>query len=244
MRYAIFSDIHANLEALSAVLAEIDRLGVDRRVFLGDAIGYGASPNEVCDLLRPRIDVAVLGNHDAAVCGRMDYSDYYDAARYALDWTTAHLSAQNLDWLRGVPYKVREGELDFSHGSPLYPDMFDYLFAAEQVQDLVYEMGDALAHVTFIGHSHLTVSFRVDHGEVEVRAVSQIECDENARHVITVGSVGQPRDRDPRACFGLYDSESRHFEHRRVEYDVHRARQKIIDAGLSPVFGERLLVGV
>ena len=236
--------MHANLEALEAVLAAVDSLHVDRQVFLGDAVGYGASPNQVCDLLRPRVDFAVVGNHDAAVAGHVDYADYYDAAKHALDWTTRQLSAENIAWLRSLPYKVREGELELSHGSPLMPDNFDYLFAAEQVQDLLYEMGDELAPLTFIGHSHLTVSFRVEGHEVTAQVVPVVICDAAARHVITVGSVGQPRDRDPRACFGVYDTATRIFEYHRVEYDVHQARHKIIDAGLSPVFGERLLVGV
>src|SRR4051794_20940836 len=99
MRYGIFSDVHGNLEALSVVLAHLEGEHVDAYAFLGDAVGYGANPNEVCDLIRPLAHVSIVGNHDAAVTGRMDYAEYYDAARHALDWCKERLSPDNLAWL-------------------------------------------------------------------------------------------------------------------------------------------------
>lgn len=243
MRYGILSDAHGNLEALENVLAHLEQQRVDQLVFLGDAVGYGANPNEVCDLLRQRAGVAILGNHDAAVSQRIDYADYYQAARDALDWTTKQMSEENLAWLRSLPFKRRVDGIEFSHGSPVHPEAFDYLFAPEQVVDLEAAFGD-LAPVTFIGHSHLTLAFRITDGEVEQVLADAIDCESSVKHIITAGSVGQPRDRDPRACCGIYDSATCRFEFHRVEYDIATARQKILDAGLSPVFGERLLVGM
>jgi diadenosine tetraphosphatase ApaH/serine/threonine PP2A family protein phosphatase len=243
MRYGILSDAHGNLEALTVVLEHLKTQNIDEYVFLGDAVGYGANPNEVCDLLRPLVTHAVLGNHDAAVSGRMDYSEYYDAARQALDWCAAQLSAENMQWLRSLPYKVSGGLVDFSHGAPLIPEAFDYLFAPEQLVELLGSY-DAFAGVTFIGHSHLTISFELQPDQVAPILVPEIVCRPDAKYIITVGSVGQPRDRDPRASCGIFDTEDRTFVYHRLDYDVLTARQRIIDAGLSPVFGERLLVGM
>jgi predicted phosphodiesterase len=243
MRYAILSDAHGNLEAVSVILEHLRTQNIDEYVFLGDAVGYGANPNEVCDLLRPLMNHAVLGNHDAAVCGRMDYSEYYDAARQALDWCVSQLSDENIAWLKTLPYKITNGIMEFSHGAPLVPEMFDYLFAAEQLLDLI-DSYEQFAPVTFIGHSHLTISFKLEHDRVTPVLLPEIVCDSNAKYIITVGSVGQPRDRDPRTSCGIFDSESRIFQFVRLEYDKETTRQKIIDAGLAPVFGERLLVGM
>lgn len=243
MRYGLISDVHGNLEALTMVLQHLQGQSIDRTIFLGDAVGYGPNPNEVCDLIRPLAAVGIVGNHDAAVTGRMDYSAYYDAARYALDWCTERLSPENMEWLKGLPYKVREGEVEFCHGAPVVPEMFDYLFAMEQVEDLL-EASEQLAPITFIGHSHLTLSFCIRDDDVETLVAPQIICDPTAKYIITVGSVGQPRDRDPRACCGVFDTQTRVFEYHRLVYDVQSVRQKIFDAGLAPVFGERLLVGV
>lgn len=243
MRYGVLSDVHGNLEALVVVLDHLKSEQVDQYAFLGDAVGYGPNPDEVCDLIRPLVSFAVLGNHDAAVSGRMDYSEYYDAARHALDWCAERLSTENMEWLKNLPYQQRDGHVEFSHGAPVAPEMFDYLFAPEQVVDLLQEDAN-LADVTFIGHSHLTISFRIDADRVTPLITTQIECDPKAKYIITDGSVGQPRDRDPRACCGIYDSETRVFTYHRLEYDLYATRQKILAAGLSPVFGDRLLVGM
>jgi diadenosine tetraphosphatase ApaH/serine/threonine PP2A family protein phosphatase len=243
MRYGFLSDVHGNLEALEVACAHLAEQRIDRTIFLGDAVGYGPNPNEVCDILRPLVDVSVIGNHDAAVCGRMDYEAYYEAARHALDWCKAQVSPRNINWLRELPYKVREDHLEFCHAAPIAPEMFDYLFGVEQVVELL-DAYDELAPVTFIGHSHLTISFCIKDNEVTPIIAPQVQCDPEAKYIITVGSVGQPRDRDPRACCGVFDTETNIFEYHRLNYDVQTTRQKILDAGLPAVFGERLLVGV
>jgi diadenosine tetraphosphatase ApaH/serine/threonine PP2A family protein phosphatase len=243
MKYGIFSDVHGNIEALGVVLDHLKKQSIDKFAFLGDAVGYGPNPNEACDAIRSLVSYAVVGNHDAAVSGRMDYSEYYDAARHALDWCAERLTKDNLGWLTKLPYKMREGDVEFSHGAPVAPEMFDYLFAPEQVIDLL-DAFDDLAPVTFIGHSHLTISFKIFERTVTPIIASKIVCDPRAKYIITVGSVGQPRDRDPRTCCGTFDTTTRIFSYHRLEYDVLTTRQKIIDAGLAAVFGERLLVGM
>lgn len=244
MRYALLSDVHGNIEALEAILRRFDELGaIDRWYCLGDVVGYGAEPDACCTRIRELADVTLLGNHDAAVAGRMDYSYYYDAAREALDWCRERLSPENLAWLETLPYTHRLGDVELSHGSPHQPEEYDYIFCAEQAHDLLASKPD-LAPVTFIGHSHLTRAFAVNDDEALDVVAPRFTLRDEFRYVVTVGSVGQPRDYDPRACAGLYDTESRTFEYVRVEYDVESQRQKIIDAGLAQNFGTRLLLGI
>jgi len=244
MRVAILSDIHGNIEALNAMLDEFNRLGdIDQYVCLGDIVGYGADPDACCTEIRELCAFTLLGNHDAAVAGRMDYSYYYDAAREALDWCEKRLSEENMKWLKEMPYTRREGEALYCHGSPLNPAEYDYIFATDQAQGLL-AMGDELPLATFIGHSHLTKVFALANGEAVDVVAPKFRMNEDMRYIVTVGSVGQPRDYDPRACAGLYDTELREFSYVRVEYDVESQMRKIIESGLAQNFGMRLLIGV
>jgi diadenosine tetraphosphatase ApaH/serine/threonine PP2A family protein phosphatase len=244
VRIAIVSDVHANLEALTEVEATLDALKPDEVYCLGDVVGYGASPDECCTRLRKRARVVLLGNHDAAVAGRMDYSYYYDAARKALDWTAARLAPENLAWLRSLPYTHRVGEVGLCHGSPVMPADYEYVFALEQARELLPHV-KKLPEVTFIGHSHLCKAFALgEDGEVADVGAPRIALARGRRHIISVGSVGQPRDYDNRACFVTYDTESRMVEYHRVSYDIERSAQKIFEAKLAVNFGRRLFLGV
>jgi diadenosine tetraphosphatase ApaH/serine/threonine PP2A family protein phosphatase len=244
MRIAILSDIHANLEALVEVEAALGRLAIDRVICTGDVVGYGASPNACCERVRGLASVTLLGNHDAAVAGRMDYAYYYDAARQALDWTAQQLAPEHLAWLRALPYTHRVEDVAFSHGSPILPAEFEYVFALEQAQELVAHQA-RLAPVTFIGHSHLCKAFALDRsGAVDEVSGAALQLDPARKYIISVGSVGQPRDYDSRACFATYDTEARRIEYHRVAYDVAASAQRIFDAALARNFGKRLFLGV
>jgi len=237
MRFAVISDIHANLEALTEVLGAIEGQKVDRVVSLGDIVGYGASPNACCDLVRSVAEVTLLGNHDAAVAGRMDYSFYYEGARHALDWSSKILSEENHTWLKSLPYTYRVGEIGFSHGSPIDPRAYEYIFALEQARELMPAVGD-LPEVTFIGHSHLCKA------EVNDVVAQKFAFRRGYQYLISVGSVGQPRDYDSRACFVVCDTTARTVEYIRVEYDIEGAARRIFEAELAPNFGRRLFLGV
>jgi diadenosine tetraphosphatase ApaH/serine/threonine PP2A family protein phosphatase len=244
MRIAILSDIHSNLEALTEALAVVDREQPDLTICLGDVVGYGASVNECCQLIRQRAAVTLLGNHDAAVSGRMDYSFYYDAARHALDWTASRIDVDHLEWLRGLPFTHRVGEASFSHGSPVLPEAYEYVFALEQARELLPHVRE-LAEVSFIGHSHLCKTFAIGPGGDVVEVVSnRFGLRQGYKYVISVGSVGQPRDCDNRACFVMYDSGRREVTYHRVPYDIETSAQKIFDADLALNFGKRLFLGV
>jgi diadenosine tetraphosphatase ApaH/serine/threonine PP2A family protein phosphatase len=243
MRIGIFSDVHANLEALTAVMRAFEKERIDKFVCLGDTVGYGASPNETCDLVRKSVAFTILGNHDAAVAGRMDYSYYYEAARHALDLHAAILSPDNMEWLRSLPYEVREGDLQFCHGSPVKLEEFEYIFASEQAARCLPIFGD-LGAATFIGHSHLCKAFALGEGEVNEVVSTRFSIRDGFKYIISVGSVGQPRDYDNRASYTVYDSDERVFEFKRAEYDISAAARKIFDANLERNFGNRLFVGV
>jgi len=245
MRIGIFSDVHANAEALTAVLEAFraERPAIDKLVCLGDSVGYGASPNECCDLIRDVAAFTILGNHDAAVAGRMDYSYYYDAARNALDLHARQLSPENMTWLKGLPYEVREGDVHFCHGSPINLEEFEYIFSIEQAARCL-EVWDQLGVVTFIGHSHLCKSFALSRDHVYEGVAPKFSIRPDHRYIISVGSVGQPRDYDNRASYTIYDTEEKVFEFKRVAYDIDSAANKIFSTDLERNFGNRLFLGV
>jgi diadenosine tetraphosphatase ApaH/serine/threonine PP2A family protein phosphatase len=243
MRIGIFSDIHANIEALTAVLEAYRSERIDKYVCIGDTVGYGASPNECCDLVRNRASFTILGNHDAAVAGRMDYSYYYDAARNALDLHSRQLTAENMAWLKGLPYEMREGDVNFCHGSPVNLEEFEYIFSVEQAAKCL-DLWDQLSTVTFIGHSHLCKAFALTKTDVYEVVAQKFTVRPEHRYIVSVGSVGQPRDYDNRASYTIYDTEERVFEFKRVAYDIDAAAQKIFAAELERNFGNRLFLGV
>jgi diadenosine tetraphosphatase ApaH/serine/threonine PP2A family protein phosphatase len=244
MRYGIFSDVHANLDALEAVLRAFEREKIDALVCLGDTVGYGAQPNDCCDIVKRVTRYTILGNHDAAVAGRMDYSYYYDAAREALDWHSRQLTSENMNWLRKLNYFERDGATHFCHGSPVDLEEFEYIFSVEQAATCI-PIWERLGQATFIGHSHLCKAFAVSKERVFEVVTREFEVRTEYRYVISVGSVGQPRDHDPRASYTIYDSANHRFEFRRVEYDVAEAARRIYDIGqLSDSFGARLFAGV
>lgn len=243
MRIAIVSDVHSNIEALSEVVKEVEKLRADRVVCLGDVVGYGASPNQCCEIIRELAETTLLGNHDAAVAGRMDYSFYYEAARHALDWSATIMTDENAAWLRSLPYTYRIGDVGFCHGSPLDPQAYEYIFALEQARELmpfIHELPD----ITFIGHSHLCKAFAVGNTETNDVVAQKFGIRRGYKYIVSVGSVGQPRDYDNRACFVLHDTDARTVEYHRVEYDIDGSAQKIFDADLAPNFGKRLFLGV
>ena len=242
MRTAILSDIHSNLEALEAALGALTFLRVDRVVCLGDLVGYGADPQAVVSRIREVVQFTIMGNHDAAVAGKMDFLYYYDSAKEALVWTREQLSADNLAFLQALPYSREEGRACYVHGEPLEPETFNYLYLFEHAEFMRYHYAQ-LKDVTFVGHSHLRRVYELSADDVIELPVEDLVLRPDRKYAIAVGSVGQPRDYDPRAAFAVYDDESHAVTFHRAEYSVDAAAEKILRAGLPDYFAARLFSG-
>jgi diadenosine tetraphosphatase ApaH/serine/threonine PP2A family protein phosphatase len=173
----------------------------------------------------------------------MDYSYYYHAARHALDLHARLLTPENMQWLKELPYEVREGDVHYCHGSPLNIEEFDYIFARDQAAQCL-DIWDDLAPLTLIGHSHLCKSFALSPDGVHEVVSDRFELRPGWKYIVSVGSVGQPRDYDPRASYTLFDTDKKQFEFKRVDYDIKASAEKIFSADLEPNFGHRLFIGV
>lgn len=240
MRLAILSDIHANLEALEAVLADLDTRRPDDVVCLGDFVGYGASPNECVARVRPRISGAVLGNHDAAAIGRLSLGDFNSDAATAARWTEAALAPDVRAYLEALPYRIeRDGAL-LVHASPLEPEAWHYVLSPLDAEE---EFEAFEQPVCFIGHSHFPGAFELQGDDVGYGRLAEIRVKPGGRYIVNVPSVGQPRDSDPRAGYTLWDAERGVIEQIRLAYDVETAMKRIRDAGLPQFLAERLRWG-
>jgi putative phosphoesterase len=223
LRYAIFSDVHANLHALNRVLEDIEQHKVDRIICLGDLVGYGAFPNHVVDKVREMCDVVIAGNHDHAAINLMDISAFNEHAHRAAIWTRQKLSADNISWLKDRPMSKVIEDIQFVHASPINPSKWDYIFSKD---DARRAMEKADASTVFVGHTHVPFDYTTRNGRI-----------------INVGSAGQPRDGDPRASYVIFDNDTGERRFVRVEYDVYGAKDAIILEGLPPFLAERLVLG-
>ena len=240
MRYAILSDIHGNLEALQAVLADAaDR--TDAVLCLGDTVGYGADPGPCVELVGARAAAGVAGNHEYAVTGRMDMEWFNPHARRAAEWTHDHLDVDCHAYLEALPLVAEVHDAVLVHASPSRPEEWDYVMSAADGFAALREFSTRLC---FIGHSHVPGAWSIASAgaEHEVGAV-HLRLEPGRRYLVNVGSVGQPRDRDARAAYAVWDVDAAAVEIRRVAYDVEMARHKIMAAGLPAVLGDRLRAG-
>ena len=246
MRYLILSDIHANIDALDAVLADATAQRWDRALVLGDLVGYGAAPNGVVDRVRSLDPVAVIrGNHDKASCGLEDGSNFNHVARLAAAWTAEALSSGNRTYLRGLPSGpvIIDDTAEICHGSPFDED--HYIFDSD---DASRALAAASRPLCLFGHTHVPVIFfregtafggAAPAGDDETR----IDLKEDVRFLVNPGSVGQPRDGDPRAAYAIYDAGNESLVLRRVAYAVDQAQRRILNAGLPASLANRLAIG-
>lgn len=244
MRTAILGDIHANWSALEAVLAEADRRQVDRIVSVGDVVGYGAAPGECIRVLREREATVVLGNHDAACVGFLDASVFNPYARAAVEWTRAHLEEEEIEWLRNLPLSVELEDCQVAHGTIHQPELFDYLLSPTDAEPSLQRM---TRPVGFVGHTHMPIAILRYADDPERTAYTMetwIDLSDKRQALINVGSVGQPRDEDPRTALAIFDSKAHVYELIRLAYDVDREADRIRGAGLPGVLADRLFLGV
>jgi diadenosine tetraphosphatase ApaH/serine/threonine PP2A family protein phosphatase len=239
MRVAVISDVHANQPALEAALAELG--DYDRLWVLGDIVGYGPHPDAVVERLRAVGAVAVLGNHDAAVLGRIPLGAFNRLAQAAVEWTTGAISARSLAWLAEQPDMRVEGDYTLVHGSPRDP-LWEYVFSVPTARA---NLAAFETRYCLLGHTHHQLAFRDDGGRVEAMLAedgSQLLLDER-RCLLNPGSVGQPRDGDPRGCVMTIDTSNGVVTWRRFEYDIAAVRAAIRALPLPARLGDRLAEG-
>jgi diadenosine tetraphosphatase ApaH/serine/threonine PP2A family protein phosphatase len=241
LRYAILGDIHGNLEALQSVLDSCKLESVDRFVCVGDIVGYGADPEKCVAIVREINPIIVCGNHDWGCTGLVDLDYFHTAARESIEWTRYFISSETLLYLRGLPLIVQNKNFIIVHSTLDVPEEFDYMINAKIAEQSFVFMDVPLC---FVGHIHIPIVFqKLDQGAVDYCYDWRIEVSQDIKQIISVGSVGQPRDGDPRACYVIYDEEKGIVEIKRVEYDIESTQKKICNAGLHPILATRLAEG-
>ncbi len=243
MRCAIVGDIHGNLAAFKAVLEHIEvKGGVDEIWCLGDVVGYGPEPHECLEILRTYNHLCVAGNHDWAAVDKIDTLDFNPDAAQACHWTTEQLTPEDVDYLENLPLTLCRGDFTLVHGSPRQP-IWEYVLSVSVAQDNFASFETSFC---LIGHSHIPLVFEcVDENlcvSNRLPAGSGLELGEH-RLIINPGSVGQPRDGDPRASYILYDGEARIIYHYRIKYDIAATQRKMAEWGLPLPLIMRLSFG-
>jgi len=240
MKYAVLGDIHANLEALEAVLADAERRGAEQYVSTGDIVGYNANPAECMDRLREIGAPAVQGNHDHYASDTESPDFFNPIARKAILWTRHQLDAGHRQRLAALPMTLRIADFTIVHSSLFEPEKWGYIF----------DTGDAAASLLlqqtplcFFGHTHSPAAFRMKEGRVEFMPYETLRLEAGWKYLINPGSVGQPRDRNPLAAYALYDDRQRTVSLHRVEYDMAATQAKILKSGLPEADAVRLSFG-
>ncbi len=239
MRFAIISDLHANLEATQAVLADARDRDCTHFVCLGDVVGYNANPRECLEIVRSMECPVVKGNHDEQASLEESSRDFNALAEMAINWTRDQLGDADKQWLRALPLSRQVRDFTIVHATLDTPEGWGYVFnALEASTSFTYQH----TTVCFFGHTHVAGAFVRDDGVKRVK-VDQLMIEPAKKYFINTGSVGQPRDGDPRAAYCIYHVENNVVEQRRIKYDVETAQQKILDAGLPRLLAERLKLG-
>jgi predicted phosphodiesterase len=240
LKLGFIADIHSNVEALDAVLSVLEKENVDRTICLGDVVGYGPDPNACVEKILKSADVVIAGNHDRAAVGMAPLEHFNDDARTAIEWTREALVSPSSEILAGLPLVYEEDDMLAVHATPNEPAKWHYLFSEAEI---IANLEALTLPYCFIGHSHVPVVFvlNADHG-VQIQSAEEVRFEAGKKFLINVGSVGQPRDGDPRAAVGiLHDGR---FFLKRVQYDVERVQQKMQKLSLPRRLIERLSKGI
>jgi diadenosine tetraphosphatase ApaH/serine/threonine PP2A family protein phosphatase len=236
---AILSDIHGNAHALRAVLQDMADHGINERVCLGDVVGYGGSPGDCIDLLMKHGIPCVQGNHDDMVTSGQKLDTATDATHFSVEWTRSVLSPEQKAWLAALPLTMQAADYEAVHSTLHDPTGWAYVLIAEAA---ALSFPHQKLPVCFIGHTHRP-AFWVEGAALGVDITSIEALKPNRKCLVNVGAVGQPRDRDERACYAIYRRDTQDILWRRVPYDIAGAQQAIIKAGLPAYFAQRLELG-
>lgn len=243
MLYGICSDIHSNATAFKAVLASMESYGVERRICLGDLVGYGPDVNECVKLASENMDACIVGNHDSVAMGWESCAGFNPYARKAIEWTQNQLSMESKEYMGKLPYIFEEDEICFVHASPLSPADWVYITDLEDALDAFDHFSGKYC---FVGHTHSPVIVAMCEGETAIPKVVEdlhYTLEPGERLLVNVGSVGQPRDRDPKASWCLFDTETETVRIIRVKYDIAETQNRMRALGIADFLIERLEVG-
>lgn len=227
MRFAFISDIHANLEALEAVFEDIEGQNIDEVICLGDIVGYGANPNECSDLISSRCPITLLGNHDAAAVDQLSTQHFNIHAKIAIEWTSQNLKKDTKLFLSSLPFKATKPLMTLVHATPYEPNMWYYITSLEEAA-FNFQFFDT--QLCLVGHTHIPIIIVLDKNkELYVHQDTSIHLNDaqESRLLINVGSVGQPRDRNPKSCYSIFDSDTGVFCYRRVAYNIEKTQAKM-----------------
>jgi predicted phosphodiesterase len=239
MRFAILSDLHANLEATEAVLADAREQDCTDYVCLGDVVGYNANPHECVEIVQRLECPVVKGNHDEQASLEESTRDFNPLAEMAINWTREHLNEQDKHWLRDLRLLRQVRDFTIVHATLDTPEQWGYVFnTLDAAASFTYQD----TTVCFFGHTHVAGAFVRDDGVKRVKT-DKLMIEESKKYFINTGSVGQPRDGDWRAAYCIYHIDKNMVEQRRVKYDLSGAQEKIIKGGLPPLLAERLKLG-
>ena len=239
MKYAILGDIHSNLEALKAVMADAETQGVNKYACVGDLVGYNANPVEGLEIVRGLNCACVRGNHDHYCSNPEDLNGFHPLAADVVAWTRRQLSEDQQQFLRNLRYVMPVESFTIVHSTLDTPEMWGYVFdKLEADANFAYQT----TPICFFGHTHVPLAFEKSDA-IRFGLYTRIKVGLGKRYFINVGSVGQPRDGDSRAAYAIFDMLNNVIELRRVQYDIESAQKKILDAGLPPRVAARLSVG-
>jgi diadenosine tetraphosphatase ApaH/serine/threonine PP2A family protein phosphatase len=237
MKYIIFSDIHGNIEAYNAVINVLPKEEGTKYFCVGDIVGYGADPIECITATKKLEPVIVCGNHDWACVGLMSTEYFNETAKKAVKWTSSVLNSEHRDYLKKLDLIYKDSDLTLVHGTLMQPESFRYIFDYKTAYQMMNLME---TNIGFIGHSHIPGVFFLEGDKIGYTRRPKIDLEKDGKYLINVGSIGQPRDGDWRACFCIWDRQAGTIEMRRVEYDISAAQRKILEAGLPPALAARL----
>jgi len=241
LRYAIISDIHSNLEALETVFRLIENEHIDKIHCLGDVVGYGPFPNECLNRVKQKCDVILTGNHDYACIEKSELLYFNQFAKEAIEWTLTRLSAETLREIANLPLEHIGDDFRLVHSNPYAPSSWDYILS---IDDAIFNFSKFNEQICFIGHSHQPIIY-IENRDTNYSSTLDraIEIAEECRYIINVGSVGQPRDNNPESAFGIFDTETRIYQLKRISYDIHKTYDAMRSFGLPAFLAERLFMG-
>ncbi len=242
MKYALIADIHGNLEALKAVIDEIEKEKVDDIYCLGDIVGYYPNPNECVELIEKYVKASVAGNHDYAAIGKIKYKETFtEYAKIAMEWTCEHLDKKSEEYLAELPaiYTV-DDKICITHSNPCETDRWDYLLDESEITDVFCSFPQKIC---FNAHTHYPVIMMLRDEDVVMHKKKKVVINPDCQYIINVGSVGQPRDKINLSSYVIYDSEDNTVEIKRVKYDIETVQKKVREACLPEFLAHRLGLG-